>query len=136
VRDETSRIEVGGDLAKQFDFDLFEKLCGLPEVITQEDIAWVMGFSVDTCVTRLREFEEDPTITFSEFRRKRQSRFRINLINKQISLALSGNVTMCIWLGRNYLGQTDKEPQQNKQTASEEKLIIDLSGDISRERQT
>lgn len=34
---------------------------------------------------------------------------RVRLRQKQLELALSGNVTMLIWLGKQYLGQADKQ---------------------------
>ena len=34
---------------------------------------------------------------------------RVRLRQKQLELAFSGNVTMLIWLGKQYLGQTDKQ---------------------------
>lgn len=32
-----------------------------------------------------------------------------SLRRKQVEMALGGNVTMLIWLGKNYLGQSDKQ---------------------------
>jgi hypothetical protein len=34
---------------------------------------------------------------------------KMSLRRKQVEMALSGNVPMLIWLGKNYLGQTDKQ---------------------------
>lgn len=119
-----SRKGLGG-LEKEFDWKLFTSLCELPEVISQEDIARCMKLSVDTCARRVEE--RFPGESFAGYRRRNQSKFRVNLINKQIQVALSGNVVMLKWLGVNYLGQS--EQARNLGSDSDEKLIIDLSGE-------
>jgi hypothetical protein len=45
---------------------------------------------------------------FSEYYRLKASVGKISLRRKQYSIAQEGNVTMLIWLGKNWLGQTDK----------------------------
>lgn len=84
-----------------------------------------MGVSVDTCARRLEEAY--PGETFAGYRRKNQSKFRVALINKQIQVALSGNVVMLKWLGVNYLGQSETPKPVSQDDNS--KLIIDLSGE-------
>ncbi len=37
-----------------------------------------------------------------------KSRCKAKLRKKQVDMALAGNVTMLIWLGKNMMGQTDK----------------------------
>lgn len=50
------------------------------------------------------------------FAQKRQKGFQ-SLRSAQYALALQGNTTMLIWLGRNWLGQTDKPIQEVKTPA-------------------
>jgi hypothetical protein len=110
---------------KEFEWDAFVRLCGFPKIITQEDIAEVLGVSVDTCDRRIKE--RYPNLTFAEFRKKCSGRFRHSLIAKQMELAMRGNVNVLLHLGKYYLGQNDK----NIETETDEKgssLIIDLSG--------
>jgi hypothetical protein len=45
---------------------------------------------------------------FADFLAKGRSERRQKLREKQYDVALSGNVTMLIWLGKNELGQSDK----------------------------
>lgn len=98
--------------SKKFDWELFEKLCGFPDVITQKDIANAMGVSVDTCERRIQERFNNPEgehVTFAGFREQKQASFRISLLNAQIKKAIhSKNTIMQIWLGKQYLGQKDK----------------------------
>jgi hypothetical protein len=85
-----------------------------------------MGFSVDTCARRVEErFSGE---TFAGYRRKKQSGLRVALINKQIQVALSGNIVMLKWLGVNYLGQSEN-PKPYNPDEDNQKLIIDLSGE-------
>lgn len=40
---------------------------------------------------------------------------KVNLFAKQYEIAMEGNVTLLIWLGKQYLGQTDKiDNEDNK----------------------
>jgi len=41
-----------------------------------------------------------------------RSRLNRSLRRKQAELALNGNVTMLIWLGKQYLGQSDRQEQK------------------------
>lgn len=42
------------------------------------------------------------------------SRMKMSLRRKQIELAMAGNATMLVWLGKQYLGQTDKQETVDK----------------------
>lgn len=103
----------------------FERLCSLPPVITNEDVAWTMGVSVDTCERRIRDHED---LTFAEFRDKRQGVFRTRLLAKQYQIAMRGNPTLLIWLGKNYLEQKDTGIPVRPPSDESSRLILDLSG--------
>lgn len=46
---------------------------------------------------------------FAEYRDLKMSKTKLKLRQKQIEVALSGNVAMLIYLGKNFLGQNDAE---------------------------
>lgn len=71
-----------------------------------EDVAGLADCSVDTLEKRIREKHD---CTFTEFRSQRMATTKLNLFSKQVSTAMEGNPTMLIWLGKNYLNQTDKQ---------------------------
>ena len=52
--------------------------------------------------------------TFKEYSHKKHGATRIRLRQKQIELAMKGNITMLIWLGKQMLGQSDKVEEVNK----------------------
>lgn len=80
---------------------------------TLEDIASHIGVHKDTLLKRCkREFK----MTFSEYLEQKRAYVRNNLRRKQIETAMSGNVTMQIWLGKQMLGQTEKVEQTNRNT--------------------
>ena len=72
-----------------------------------------------TCLDCANEFDcsEDTIVNFvkktygmnfSEFSNKKQGTIRMKLRHKQIQMALEGNPVMAIFLGKQYLGQSDK----------------------------
>jgi hypothetical protein len=71
---------------------------------TEEDMAAVLGVSVDTIQRRKR--------TSAEFRgviEKGRASLRNSLRRLQVKKALEGNTTMLIWLGKQLLGQSDRQ---------------------------
>lgn len=87
----------------EIDKEQFEKLCYLQ--CTLEEIAGFFKCSADTierwCV---REYKE----RFAEVYNKKRGTGKISLRRAQFRLAET-NATMAIWLGKQYLGQTDKQ---------------------------
>ena len=70
-----------------------------------EDIASVVGVSACTIERRCLH---DHGITFAAWADQRRSGSRNALRNMQLKTALSGNIVMMIWLGKQLLRQTDK----------------------------
>lgn len=69
------------------------------------DCSDLMDISEDTIE---RVIKKKHKLRFSEYREKKMSGMRIRLRQKQYDVAMKGNVTMLIWLGKQMLGQTDK----------------------------
>ncbi len=69
------------------------------------DIAEMMGVDVNT-IDAICQRERGQT--FSAFRGKKKGWARAALAAKQIEMALAGDRTMLVWLGKQFLGQTDK----------------------------
>jgi len=59
--------------------------------------------------TILRRIKKEYELDYATYKTKKMSRVRIGLARKQIEVAMSGNVTMLIWLGKQMLGQVDKQ---------------------------
>lgn len=89
---------------KEIDKEQFEKLCGLQcSIIEVCDYFDVTDKTLNSWCKRTYDK------TYSEVFEEKRSSGKISLRRAQYQLALKGNATMLIWLGRNWLGQTDKD---------------------------
>jgi len=79
------------------DYNLVEKLAGIQ--CTQQEIASIIGVHVDT----LQRDAEFCTI----YKKAAEDR-KASLRRMQWAAAETGNITMQIWLGKQYLNQSDK----------------------------
>lgn len=82
----------------------FEKLCSIQA--TESEIAGWFGCSEET----IRRFcKREYNAQFCEVYERLSSKGKISLRRTQFKIAENGNATMAIWLGKQYLGQTDKQ---------------------------
>lgn len=95
----------------------FEKLCSICCTLT--DIAGFFDCSEDTIENWCkREYGE----TFSDVYKKKSSGGKVSLRRKQYEVAMKGDRSMLIWLGKQMLGQ--KEVVENTNT---DKVVFDFS---------
>ena len=87
---------------KNIDQKQFETLCNLQ--CTQDEIC---GFFDVTDKTLTRWCKETYKMGFSDIYKIKSQNGKISLRRWQFRLAEKGNATMLIWLGRQYLGQTE-----------------------------
>ena len=87
---------------KEIDAKQFEKLCGL-QCTKLEICVW---FDI-TDKTLESWCKRTYGKGFSETFEEKRAAGKISLRRAQYELALKGNATMLIWLGRNYLGQSE-----------------------------
>ena len=108
---------------KSIDVEQLEKLA--ERQWTVEQIAAFFRVSRDTIERR-----------FAEEVRQSKQRGAAKLLDKQFDVAMQGNVNMLIWLGKNYLGQTDKNEEQMKAWLREElkKVNNEISIDVGTQR--
>ena len=88
----------------------FDKLCAIQ--CTQLEIADWFDMGTDTLNTRCKE---KYSLTFSALFAKKRAGGKISLRRDQWQSSQKGNVTMQIWLGKQYLGQSDKN--ENKEVS-------------------
>lgn len=70
---------------------------------TNEEMAWILGCCADTLTKR-----------FSDAIEKGRAMAKSSLRRKQWELAQNGDRTMLIWLGKQWLGQQDKQVVENQ----------------------
>lgn len=98
---------------EEMEFDGWEMLSELAVFYTAQDCAEKLGFSVDTLERRINE---KFSLTFAEFKNKCREGIKSNILHKQYEVAMQGNVTMLMWLGKQYCGQVDKQEVEQIQT--------------------
>lgn len=92
---------------EDIEFNGWDQLDALIVWASQEYCAEKLGISADSLARRLKE----KGFSFAEYKKQKQEPMRINLLKKQYDVAMSGNVSMLIWLGKQHLGQSDKQDQ-------------------------
>lgn len=114
----------GGRPRKELNQQTFEGLCEIQA--TLEEIAGVLRVSEDT-VERWCERTYD--LGFAECFKKFSAGGKTSLRRYQFDLAKKGNATMLIWLGKQYLGQTDKPSDELDEDINPEEISTEvLSG--------
>ena len=98
-----ARKNRGGRPRKNIDFTHLKKLCD--HMHTGEECADILGVDYDTLNARITEAGYEG---FPDYFKKNSGGGKASLRRMQWKTAQKGNVTMQIWLGKQYLGQTDK----------------------------
>lgn len=103
------------------DWDKVDSMCKIQ--CTGEEIASVLDLSYDTLQ---RACKREKGMSFAEYLPQKALSGKASLRRTQWKTATGGNATMQIWLGKNMLGQTDKqEIDHNVNDISGIKLISD-----------
>ena len=94
---------------KEIDQNQFEKLCSI--CCTQKEIADFFDCSIDTIN---RWCKRTYKLTFADTYEKKSSPGKISLRRWQFKAAEAGNTSLLIFLGKQYLGQSDRIETDNK----------------------
>lgn len=106
---------MAGRPKKEVDRSEAEKLCYLQ--CTRGEIASFFDVSEDTIDARVREWGFS---NFQSFHKRYSEGGKISLRRYQYEAAKRGNTSMLIWLGKQYLGQSDIVIVDNPNEAYEE----------------
>ena len=96
-----------GAKIKDIDFKDFEKCCQMQ--CTQQEIAGWFEIDEETLVRRVTEHYNS---SFSDVYKKYSANGKCSLRRRQFRRAANGDRVMMIWLGKQYLGQSDKIEQK------------------------
>ena len=105
----------------ELDWPAIEKLAGIH--CTQVEIAAVAGVGIDTLNQKSKAKWGK---TFQEYLREKRGLGNTTLRRKQYLLAEAGDKTMLVWLGKNWLGQSDKLETKEESTTKIEIQTGDL----------
>lgn len=89
---------------------------------TGEEIASVLDIDYDTLQRACKEKYE---IKFAEYIEQKKKGGKASLRRVQFKKALAGNPTMLIWMGKQYLNQTDKKEISGPDGGPQEHIVID-----------
>ena len=93
---------------------------------TDEEIAAFYGVSAKT-VQREKKINK----AFNQAIETGRNSGRLSLRRKQVEIAMDGNPTMLVWLGKNYLNQTDKNPEDVNQEAPPVSINFEIAEPIN-----
>lgn len=109
-----------GPKTTPIDWEMIARLSSIQ--CTQEEIAFACKMSVDSLYNRApKEIKEK----LSDYIKRNSMGGRMSLRRWQFKAAESGSHTMLIWLGKQYLGQTDQGPRTIASDTSPEKAEVD-----------
>lgn len=98
--------DIGGVDLTEIDYETLNELCNIH--CTGEECAAILKMDYDTLNRRLKEEGHGG---FTDYFKRNSSDGRASLRRKQISVALEGNPTMLIWMGKQQLNQAEKVEQ-------------------------
>lgn len=104
------RKSLAGRPTKTIDWNAVEQY--LIDGCTGTQIAQILGMHADTLY---RTYQDQFGKNFSEFSQTCLQQGNKKLLNKQMDVALNGNTSMLIWLGKQRLGQKDQFPESAQQ---------------------
>jgi len=96
----------------QLDYKKLDAMCAIH--CTGEECAAILGIDYDTLNKALKR---DGNKGFTEYFKQKGASGKMSLRRKQFDHAMGGNSTMLIWLGKQWLGQADKQEELNEQGA-------------------
>jgi hypothetical protein len=104
----------------ELDWNKIAAMCKIQ--CTQEEIAAIYECTIDTLNNQCKKFFN---MTFLEFCKEKREDGKASIRRMQYKAAEAGNSALLIWLGKNYLDQSDKS--EIKQSITElPKIIVEL----------
>lgn len=102
----------------------FDKLCTLQ--CTKREIASWFDCSEDTIERAIKRVHNT---TFAVYFEQKRGVGQIALRRKQYEAAMGGNVPLLIFLGKNYLGQSNEQEVIHSVADAPKRLIVDMGED-------
>jgi len=91
----------------EIDWDQVDRMCEYH--CTGEEQAGILGIDYDTLNAACKR---ERGVGFSDYFKQKASGGKMSLRRRQFTSAMDGNSTMLVWLGKNWLGQSDQpEPE-------------------------
>lgn len=101
-------VNKGGAPKKPIDYKKLDAMCAIQ--CTGEECAAILDVSYEHLNNQLKK---DGNGGFLDYFKQKSANGKMSLRRKQFDLASSGNPTMLIWLGKQWLGQAEKQEIDN-----------------------
>ena len=112
-----------GPKPKAIDYTKLDAMCAIH--CTGEECASILGMDYDTLNAALKR---DGNKGFSDYFKQKGANGKMSLRRKQYDQAMSGNSTMLIWLGKQWLNQSDKHEEVGEVNTKIDKITIEVVG--------
>lgn len=109
------------------DWNEFENLCKIQ--CTVPEISSYFDMSDDTLQ---RKVLEHYGVGFAVVFAQKKGKGKVSLRRRQIQAALAGDKTMMVWLGKNYLDQTDKQEIKQEIKSADGSAVKDILSIVER----
>ena len=96
--------EKGGPPRTVIDYETLDECCQMH--CTGEECAAILGIDYDTLNRRLGQ---DGHTGFTDYFALKSAGGKMSLRRRQYTQAMDGNATMLIWLGKQWLGQAERQ---------------------------
>ena len=93
---------------------------------TGDEQAAILEISYDTLN---RACKRDKKMSFADYFRQKSAGGKMSLRRRQYSEAMEGNTTMLVWLGKNWLDQTDKQEIHQEVVNTTVNIVKDADSD-------
>ena len=101
------------------EWEQVEQMCFIQ--CTGEEMAGVLGIDYQTLE---RAIKREYKCNFKDYYKQKSAGGKMSLRRRQYNSALDGNATMLIWLGKQWLGQSDTVDKSQDEAPPEPKEII------------
>lgn len=121
VKSKAQKEKKNGPYLTEIDYTKLDAMCAIH--CTGEECSAILGMDYDTLNRRLKQEGHGG---FTDYFKIKGSAGKMSLRRKQYDLAMTGNPTMLIWLGKQWLEQTEKS--ENKEAT----IVDDLAASVSK----
>jgi len=118
----------GGRPRYEVDYKKLDTMCAIQ--CTGEECAAILGVDYDTLN---RALKRDGNTGFAEYYRIKGSKGKMSLRRRQYECAMAGNSTMLVWLGKQWLKQSDKNQDDDPNRAAPDLNITFAVADAKQE---
>ena len=109
---------------KEINWNQVDQMCAIQ--CTGEEIAAVLGVDYDTLNKAMKREKKK---SFTEYFKEKSAYGKVSLRRRQSRAAEEGNTTMMVWLGKQWLGQVDRQEKESEINQDQQPITIVIKKD-------